>query len=89
MNTTKRKNRIVKSCLALIMAATVLSASACGASGTANDPPLNPGHTVTDPSGDNSSGNNTPDSPYSQILQNVLNSEYYNELIDKYKVSEN
>lgn len=86
MNTTKRKNVIVKGVLALIMAAIVLFASACGSFWGASETPLAPNNNVTDPSGNNgSTAPDNPDSQYSKILQDVLKSEYYNGIISKYK----
>ena len=95
MNTTKRKNVIVKCGLALIMAVIVLSASACGSFWDTSETPLGPDSTVntpsdshdTDPdtSNDSAPAPENPYSQYSQILQDVLTSEYYNGLIQEYR----
>ena len=73
---TVGKSKIVRGGLAFAMGLTIaMGASACTGKNPNNT--KDPDHTITDPNGDDN-----PQTKYSQILQNVLDSDYYNGLIE-------
>lgn len=70
----KKKGLVISMVFSLVVCLCLALFCACGKT---PDNPKDADHTITDPNGD---GNQQ--TKYSQILQNVLNSDYYNGLID-------
>lgn len=86
-NAHPRLNKFKNVALALVLAGGMaISMSACTSFGGDGTTPGNDGTTPGGGNGTTSGGNN---SEYSQILENVINSPYYNEVIDDYINSNN